>query len=51
MLNKPEIFIGMCQNRFDDKGELADAVTRKLIGDQMLALQAWIKRMKPSIGE
>ena len=51
VLNKPEIFIGMCQNRFDDKGELTDAATRKLIGDQMLALQAWIKRMEPSTAQ
>ena len=48
MLNKPEIYIGMCQTRFDEQGALTDAVTRKLIGDQMLALQAWIERMKPA---
>jgi len=47
MLNKPEIFIGMCQNRFDENGELTDAATRKLLGEQMLALQIWIGRMAP----
>lgn len=45
VLHKPEIFIGMCQNRFDESGELTDATTRKFIADQMLALQAWIKRV------
>ena len=48
VLNKPEIFIGMCQSRFDEQGELTDAMTRKLIGDQMLALQSWIQRMEPA---
>ena len=51
VLNKPEIFIGMCQTRFDDKGELTDAATRKLIGDQMLALRAWIKRIEPAVAQ
>lgn len=50
VLNKPEIFIGLCQNRFDEQGELTDATTRKFIGDQMVALQAWIKRVEaPSV--
>ena len=47
VLNKPEIFIGMCQNRFDEQGELTDATTRKFMGEQMLALQAWIRRVQP----
>lgn len=50
VLNKPEVFIGMCQNRFDEQGELTDATTRKFIADQMLALQAWIKRVEPASG-
>jgi chromate reductase len=45
VMNKPEIYIGMCQNRFDDKGALTDATTRNLIGDQMVALQGWITRL------
>lgn len=45
VMHKPEIFMGMCQNRFDDKGELTDAATRKLLGEQMVALQAWIGRV------
>jgi len=48
VMHKPEIFMGMCQNRFDDKGELTDATTRKFIGDQMVALQAWITRLAPA---
>ncbi|MDB5964894.1 MAG: NAD(P)H-dependent oxidoreductase [Polaromonas sp.] len=45
VLNKPEVFIGMCQNRFDEQGELTDAASRKFVGDQMVALQAWVKRL------
>ena len=48
VMNKPEIYIGMCQNRFDDKGELTDAATRKVIGEQMVALQGWISRLAPA---
>ena len=48
VLNKPEIFISMCQNRFDEKGELTDATTRKFLGEQMVALQAWISRVGAS---
>lgn len=48
VMHKPEIFMGMCQNRFDDKGELTDATTRKFIGDQMVALQGWITRLTPA---
>ena len=46
LLNKPEIFIGMCQNKFDGQGQLTDAATIKMMGDQMLALQAWIQRLE-----
>jgi chromate reductase len=48
VMNKPEIYIGMCHSRFDEKGELTDATTRKFISDQMLALQGWITRLEPA---
>jgi chromate reductase len=46
VLLKPEIFMGMAQNRFDAEGKLTDAATTKLLSDQMIALQAWIARVK-----
>ncbi|MEO7241550.1 MAG: NAD(P)H-dependent oxidoreductase [Variovorax sp.] len=50
-LNKPEIFIGMCQNRFNEAGELTDEPTRKFMADQLLAFQKWIERVEPRAAE
>ncbi|MFK0206267.1 NADPH-dependent FMN reductase [Agrobacterium sp. NPDC090283] len=38
-VNKPEVFIGMADKKFDENGELTDPVAIKLIGDQLIALQ------------
>jgi len=46
ILQKPEIFMGVAQNRFDAEGRLTDAPTQKLLGDQMIAFQTWIARFK-----
>jgi chromate reductase len=47
-LNKPEIFIGMAQTKFDaTSGKLTDEATRKILGEQMIAFRdhiAWVKR-------
>ena len=46
-LNKPEIFIGGAQNKFDASGKLNDEPTRKIMGEQMLAFRdhiLWVKR-------
>jgi len=44
-LNKPEIFVGGCAARFDDKtGELKDETTRGLIKQQLEAFAAFIER-------
>ena len=45
VLPKPEVFIGMAQNRFDANGVLTDEATRKMLTDQMSALKAWIARV------
>jgi chromate reductase len=45
VMPKPEVFIGMAQNRFDANGTLTDEATRKMLTDQMTALQAWIARV------
>ncbi len=44
-LNKPEIFIGNCASRFDDKtGELKDDATRNFIKQQLEAFAKFIAR-------
>lgn len=47
VLTKPEVFIGACHTRFDDKGQLTDEATRKIIAEQMLALRNWIRQLAP----
>jgi chromate reductase, NAD(P)H dehydrogenase (quinone) len=45
-LRKPEIFIGMAQNKFDAEGRLIDEPTRKIMTEQMAAFRDWIGRVK-----
>ena len=45
-LRKPEIFIGMAQNKFDPEGRLTDEPTRKIMTEQMGAFRDWIGRVK-----
>lgn len=46
VLHKPEVFIGMSAGKFDAAtGELTDAATRKVLGDQMVALEQWTRRL------
>ena len=48
-LNKPEVFIGNCAPKFDEKtGELKDEVTRGFIRQQMQAFAALITRLARS---
>jgi chromate reductase len=45
-LNKPEIFIGNCASKFDEKtGELKDETTRNFIKQQLTAFAAFIGKM------
>jgi chromate reductase len=47
-LNKPEIFIGNCVSKFDEKtGELNDETTRGLIKQQLAAFAAFIQKLVP----
>jgi chromate reductase len=46
-LNKPEVFIGAAQTKFDANGTLTDAPTRDFIKQLMAALDAWTRRLKP----
>jgi len=45
-LNKPEIFIGNCASKFDEKtGELKDEATRGLIKQQLASFATFITRV------
>lgn len=45
VLVKPEVFINMAHTKFDAEGALTDEATRKMLADQMVALQRWIGRV------
>jgi chromate reductase len=46
VLNKPEIFVGNCVAKFDDKtGELTDGTTRDLIKQQLVSFARFIERV------
>ena len=48
VLNKPEIFIGGCASKFDEKtGELKDEATRGFIKQQLAAFATYIVRVAP----
>jgi chromate reductase len=49
VLNKPEIFIGGCASKIDDKsGTIADEATRNFIKTQLAAFQKFIPRLRPA---
>ena len=45
VLTRPEVFINLCQSKFDAEGRLVDAAARKAVADQMLAFERWIGRV------
>jgi chromate reductase len=44
--NTPEIFVGQAQNKFNDKGELTDNVTRDFIKKQLESFEKFVERVK-----
>jgi len=44
-INKPEVLIAQAQTKFNDKGELTDETTRKLIKEHLEALIACTQRL------
>jgi chromate reductase len=45
-LNKPEIFVGNCASKFDEKtGELTDEATRNFMKQQLVAFAAFIGKV------
>jgi chromate reductase len=47
-LNKPEIFIGTCASKLDEKtGEIKDETTRNFIKQQLASFATYIARVAP----
>ena len=44
-LPRPEVFIGLSATKFNAEGQLTDATSRKVMGDQLVAFEAWIRRV------
>ena len=44
-VNKPEVFIGMAQTKFDAQGNLVDETTAKFIADLLVSLQKLAQRL------
>lgn len=45
-LNRPEVMIAQAQTKFDKDGRLTDEPTRKFIGDLLVSLADWTRRLK-----
>jgi chromate reductase len=46
VFNTPEIFVGMAQTKFDEKGELTDDATRDFLRKQLEAFAKFVERVK-----
>lgn len=46
VMPRPEVFINLCQPKFDADGRLVDVAARKAVADQMAAFGAWTGRMR-----
>lgn len=44
--NTPEIFVGMAQNKFNDKGELTDDVTKGFLKKQLEGFAQFVERVR-----
>lgn len=47
-VNKPEVLIAQAASRFDAQGKLTDQPTRDLIGQLLVALRDWTRRLNPA---
>ena len=45
-INRPEVMIGNCGDKFDADGNLTDETARKFIREMLEALIAWTKKLK-----
>jgi chromate reductase len=46
VFNTPEIFVGVAQDKFNDKGELTDEATREFLRKQLEAFAKFVERVK-----
>jgi chromate reductase len=46
VLVKPEVFIGVAQNKFDAEGQCTDEATRNFVTQQMLSFETWIQECR-----
>lgn len=46
VLAKPEVFIAGAVGKFDAQGVCTDEMTRKFVGDQMVAFQRWVEAVQ-----
>ncbi len=44
-VNKPEVMISTAAQRFDERGRLTDETSRKLVGQLLVALVTWTRRL------
>ena len=47
-VNKPEVMISAAAQRFDERGHLTDETSRKLVGQLLVSLVAWTRRLATS---
>ncbi len=45
-VNKPEVLIGQCQNRFDASGKLIDESTAGFVRDLLVSLESWVRKLR-----
>jgi chromate reductase, NAD(P)H dehydrogenase (quinone) len=46
-INRPEVMIGNCSDKFDAEGNLTDERSRQIIGQMLEALVDWTRRLQP----
>jgi len=46
VLNRPEVMIAHCQERFDAEGRLTDEKTRQIVAQLLAALGDWTRRLR-----
>jgi len=45
LVNQPEVMVPFAQDKIDENGRLVDEPTRKRIGELLMSLMAWTKRL------
>jgi chromate reductase len=45
LVNQPEVMVPFAQDKIDENGRLVDEPTRKRIGELLISLMAWTKRL------